>query len=252
MSNSKLVNYTKLSPHCNKPRNHKIDTITIHHMAGDLSVETCGDVFRGTRGVSANYGIDSKGRVGLYVNECDRSWCSSSPSNDNRAITIEVANDKIGGNWHVSDKALSKLIDLCVDICKRNNIKKLNYTGDTKGNLTMHCWFKATNCPGPYLKSKFPYIASEVNKRLSKTTATKKPTATKPIKGIAFKSYKVKITADVLNIRKGAGTNYSKTGTIKKGEVYTIVAESNGKGAKKWGKLKSGAGWVSLDYAKKT
>ena len=208
-------------------------------------------MFRGTRGVSANYGIDSKGRVGLYVNECDRSWCSSSPSNDNRAITIEVANDKIGGNWHVSDKALSKLIDLCVDICKRNNIKKLNYTGDTKGNLTMHCWFKATNCPGPYLKSKFPYIANEVNKRLGTTTVVKKPTATKPVKGTAFKSYKVKITADVLNIRKGAGTNYSKTGTIKKGEVYTIVAESNGKGAKKWGKLKSGAGWISLDYVKK-
>lgn len=178
MSNSKLVNYTKISPHRNSPRNHKIDTITIHHMAGNLTVEQCGNVFQ-TREASSNYGIDTNGRVGMYVEEKDRSWCSSSPSNDNRAITIEVANDipSDAGKWHVSDKALAKLIDLCVDICKRNGIKKLNYTGDTSGNLTMHKWFAPTGCPGPYLESKFPYIAAEVNKRLgakAKETATTK------------------------------------------------------------------------------
>lgn len=168
MSNSSLVNYKKLSPNCNKPRNHAIDTITIHHMAGNLSVETCGNIFaRSSRKASSNYGIDSKGRVGLYVDEANRSWCSGNRANDHRAVTIEVANDQIGGNWHVSDKALAKLIDLCVDICKRNGIKKLNYTGDKTGNLTMHCWFQATSCPGPYLKSKFPYIAEQVNNRLN-------------------------------------------------------------------------------------
>ena len=88
MSNSKLVNYTRLSPNCNKPRNHKIDKITIHHMAGNLTVEQCGAVFAPTsRQASSNYGIGSDGRVGLYVDEANRSWCSSNAANDHRAIT---------------------------------------------------------------------------------------------------------------------------------------------------------------------
>lgn len=172
MSNSKLVAYTKISPNKNPRKNStynptgKITKITIHHMAGNLSVESCGNVFQ-TREASANYGIDSNGRVGMYVEEKDRSWASSSRENDYKAVTIEVAND--GGadtDWHVSDKALAKLIDLCVDICQRNGIDRLTYTGDSKGNLTRHNMFAATTCPGPYLQGKFPYIAEEVNKRL--------------------------------------------------------------------------------------
>lgn len=167
MSNSKLVNYTCRSPNCNKPRNHAIDKITLHHMAGNLTVEQCGAVFAsGSRQASSNYGIGTDGRVGLYVDEANRSWCSSSDANDHRAVTIEVANDEIGGNWHVSDTALAKLIDLCVDICRRNGIAKLNYTGDAAGNLTMHKWFAATSCPGPYLEGKFSYIAQQVNGKL--------------------------------------------------------------------------------------
>lgn len=147
--NSSLVDYIKLSPNYN-PRNNKINKITVHHCAGDLSVEEIGNVFASPyREASANYGIDSTGRVGLYVDEKNRSWCSSNASNDHQAITIEVANDEIGGNWHVSDKALNKLIDLCVDICKRNGIKKLNYTGDANGSLTRHNMFAATVCPRP-------------------------------------------------------------------------------------------------------
>ena len=168
MSNSPLVNYTAISPNSSNPRNNKIKKITIHHMAGNLSVETCGRVFNGkNRQASSNYGIGSDGRVGMYVEEKNRAWTSSSPSNDNQATTIEVAND--GGantNWHVSDKALAKLIDLCVDICKRNGIASLNY------NLTRHNMFANTTCPGPYLQSKFPYIASEVNKRLNGSSAS--------------------------------------------------------------------------------
>lgn len=167
MSNSKLVNYTRLSPNCNKPRKGKISKITIHHMAGNLSVETCGRVFSGKRKASSNYGIGSDGRVGMYVEEKNRAWTSSNAANDNVAVTIEVAND--GGaktNWHVSDTALRKLIDLCVDICRRNGIQRLNYTGNKNGNLTRHNMFAATTCPGPYLQSKFPYIAEEVNKIL--------------------------------------------------------------------------------------
>ena len=168
MSNSKLVDYTKISPNSTNPRDHKIDTITIHHTAGVVSVETLGNIFaKESRQASCNYGIGSDGRIALIVDEANRSWCSSSRTNDHRAITIEVSNSEKGGNWPVSDKVLAKLIDLCVDICQRNGIEKLNFTGDTNGNLTMHKWFAATSCPGPYLESKFPYIAEEVNKRLA-------------------------------------------------------------------------------------
>ena len=172
MANSPLVNYTKISKNSN-PRKSKIQKITIHHMAGNLSVETCGSVFQNKK-ASANYGIGSDGRVGMYVEEHNRAWTSSNADNDHQAITIEVANDTIGGNWHVSDKALSKLIELCVDVCKRNGIKQLNFTGDKSGNLTMHKWFSATDCPGAYLESKFPYIASKVNKKLTRTETTEK------------------------------------------------------------------------------
>lgn len=169
MSNSKFVDYTKISPNSTNPREAKIKKITIHHMAGNLSVEACGDEFypKERRG-SSNYGIDSHGRVGLYVSEENRAWTSSNRNNDNQAVTIEVANDVIGGNWHVSDNALHKLIELCTDICLRNDIEKLNFTGDSTGNLTMHKWFANTSCPGPYLESKFPYIAEQVNKNLDK------------------------------------------------------------------------------------
>jgi len=236
MSNSKLVNYTKISPNSTNPRNHKIDKITIHHMAGNLSVETCGNVFAPkSRKASSNYGVGSDGRVGLYVDEANRAWTSSNAGNDNRAVTIEVANDGGAPDWHVSDKALEKTIELCVDICKRNGIPRLNFTGDKSGNLTMHKWFANTNCPGPYLESKFPYIAEEVNKRLGAEPVRPEESA-----------YLVKITASLLNVRKGPGTNYRIATVVKKDEVYTIVSESNG-----WGKLKSGAGWIKLSYTKR-
>lgn len=172
MSNSSLVSYTRLSPNCTKMSNKVNKKITIHHMAGNLSVETCGSVFCGSRQASANYGIGSDGRIGLYVNECDRSWASCSKANDSQAVTIEVANNSGAPNWTVSDKAYASLINLCEDICRRNGIKSLNFTGDATGNLTMHSYFAATACPGPYLKARFKNIATEVNNRL-KGAATK-------------------------------------------------------------------------------
>lgn len=172
MSNSALVDYTRLSPNRSHPRNHTIDKITIHHMAGDLSVETCGNLFANpNREASANYGIGSDGRVGLYVDEGDRAWASASPSNDNRAVNIEVANCATGGDWPVSSAAYNKLIDLCVDICQRNGIKTLNYTGGADGNLTEHRMFVATACPGPYLHERMPQIAAAVNARLGAAEA---------------------------------------------------------------------------------
>ena len=230
MSNSSLISYTKISPNRTSPRKKPIRKITIHHMAGNLTVEQCGAVFAPTsRKASSNYGIGTDGRIGMYVEEKDRAWTSSSPDNDNQAVTIEVANNTLGPNWTVSDKAMTSLIDLCVDICKRNGIQRLNFTGDKTGNLTMHCYFKSTLCPGPYLKSKFPYIASEVNKRLG-AEATPEP-------------FIVQITASSLNVRRGPGTNYAVAQTVSKGQVFTIVQQQG-----VWGKLKSGAGWISLKY----
>ena len=163
-----MVNYTKISPNSTNPRNNSISKITIHHTAGVLSVENIGNIFASSeRDASSNYGIGFDGRIGMYVEEKNRAWTSSNGENDHQAITIEVSNSVAGGEWPVSDVVLQKLIDLCVDICKRNNIPELNYTGDKRGNLTRHNMFAATACPGPYLQSKFPYIAQEVNKRLA-------------------------------------------------------------------------------------
>ena len=203
-------------------------------MAGNLSIEQCGNVFANPkRQASSNYGIDSQGRVGLYVDEANRSWCSSSATYDRKSITIEVANNSGAPYWTVSKKAMDKLIELCADICKRNNIKKLNYTGDLNGNLIMHCWLTSTLCPGPYLKSKFDYIAEEVNKRI----------------GAQFKPYLIKVTVDALNIRKGPSVDYEIVTTIKDKGIYTIVSQNG-----EWGLLKAYQngrnGWINLYYTK--
>ena len=167
MSNSSLVTQTLLSPNCSSPRNKAISKITIHHTAGFATVDQYLRSFaREERQASANYVVKDS-EVGLCVEECDRAWTSSSPANDNMAVTIEVGND--GGpetDWHVSDESLETTIALCIDICRRNGIEALNFTGDASGNLTMHRYFSATNCPGPYLGSKFPYIADRVNAAL--------------------------------------------------------------------------------------
>ena len=167
--------------------------ITIHHMAGNLSLKKLGDVFV-SRESSANYGIDSNGRIGLYVNECDRAWTSGSWDNDSQAVTIEVANNKLDPEWTISDKAMKALIKLCVDICQRNNIKELVFTGDKNGTLTYHYMFANTACPGPYIKSKTTYICECVNALLKgqdvqvsspiKTTKTNEELAVEVIRGL--------------------------------------------------------------------
>lgn len=179
MSNSSLVSYTKLSPNHSGRRTHKIDNIAIHCMAGNLSVEACGNVFaQRSRKASSNYGIGSDGRIALYVDEANRSWCTSSSAVDNRSITIEVANSVAAHPWPVTDKAYNALIDLLVDICKRNGIKKLlwqankNLYGQVdKQNMVAHRWFAAKACPGDYLYNRFGDIANKVNARLVKGTA---------------------------------------------------------------------------------
>lgn len=144
MSNSSLVNYIRISPSRTSPRYNTIKNIVIHHMTGNLSIETCGDVFApSSRQASSNYGIGSDGRIGMYVEEKDRTWTTGNQI-DHSSVTIEVADDKIGGGWHSSDKAMKALVNLCADICKRNGIKSLNYTGNKSGNLLIHKWYQAT------------------------------------------------------------------------------------------------------------
>ena len=165
--NSPLTQYVYLTANAAFPREKPIDTITIHHMAGTLELENLGAEFaKADRRASANYGIDVNGRIGLFVEEANRAWTSSNVENDSRAVTIEVANDEVGGMWHVSDASYRALIDLCVDICRRNGIEELNFTGDTSGNLTIHKMFSETECPGLYLQSKLLDIANEVNAQL--------------------------------------------------------------------------------------
>ena len=167
MSNSSLISYSQISPNRNSPRTEPISKITIHHMAGNLTLQSFGAmVVKTSRQMSANYAIDSQGNIGLFCPESDRSWCSSSPWNDHRAVTIEVANDGGEPDWHVSDAAIASLINLCVDICKRNGMTKLEYTGTKDGSLTTHRMFAATLCPGPYLLSKIPDIAQQVTAQL--------------------------------------------------------------------------------------
>lgn len=182
MSNSSLVSYTKISPNKTSPRNHKIDTITIHCYVGQVSVENGGDWFaKPSTAASCNYLIGTDGRVALIVDENDRSWCSSSSSNDNRAITIECASDKTHP-YAINDKVYESLINLCADICKRNDIASLKWQNDKsligqvdKQNMTVHRWFKNKACPGEYIFSRLGQIADEVNAKLGAVSINKEP-----------------------------------------------------------------------------
>ena len=176
MSNSNLAKYIHVVGNYSGRQGNGVSRIIIHHMAGNLSLEALGRIME-SRQSSATYGIDVNGNIGRYVDEAYRPWTSSSWEADKCAVTIEVANNSGAPDWTVSDASMNALIELCADICKRNGIPRLNYTGDKSGNLHMHKWYAATACPGPYLGSKFHYIAAEVNKRLngSATTAPSNP-----------------------------------------------------------------------------
>lgn len=174
MSNSPLVDYTRISPNKNSPRNHKIDTITIHCVVGQCTVETLGNIFAPTsRQASSNYGVGTDGKIGMYVEEKDRSWCSSNAANDNRAVTIEVASDT-KHPYAVNDRAFAALLGLVTDICKRNGIKKLVWSTKKADrvnhkngcNMTVHRDYANKSCPGDYLYNRHGEIAAEVNRRL--------------------------------------------------------------------------------------
>lgn len=313
-TNSKLVSYTKLSPNHSGQRTHSIDRITPHCVVGQLSCESiCGCFTSPSRQASCNYGIGKDGRISLCVEEKNRSWCSSSNANDQRAVTIECASD-MSEPYAMNSAVYNSLVKLCVDICKRNGKKKLLWLGSKDKTLnytpksdemilTVHRWFANKSCPGNWLYSRLGELATKVTTELSGSTssddkkpvpqmyrvrkswsdaksqigaykvldnAKKKvdanagykvfdasgsivyPAAAKPTQTPAANTlYKVQIGIANLNIRKGPGTNYDKIGQFTGKGIFTIVQESKGEGATLWGKLKSGAGWISLDFAKK-
>ena len=163
MAISKLTNIiVSASPkNYTKGRNTKISEICIHHMGGKLTAEQCGKIWQNpNRHGSSHYGIGYKGEIGSYVDENNTAWCNSNWQSNCRSVSIETANDKTGGNWHVSDASLYSLIKLVADIAKRNKLGTL-----VRGkNLTWHSMYASTNCPGPYLKSKINFIIDEANK----------------------------------------------------------------------------------------
>ena len=308
-TNSSLVSYTKLSPNHSGQRTHGIDRITPHCVVGQCSVETLGNIFLPTsRQASSNYGIGVDGRVGMYVEEKNRSWCSSSAANDQRAVTIECASDS-AEPYAFKNIVYRTLIKLCVDICKRNGKTKLLWLGDKtktlnytpKSNemvLTVHRWFANKSCPGNWMYSRMGDLAEKVTAALGDTATTPKQlyrvrktwSDSKSQKG-AYKilanakacadknpgysvfdtdgnavytsetgsvgvpgdaTFKVRVSVSDLNIRSGPGTNYAATGRFTGVGVFTITAVQSGQGSSSgWGKLKSGAGWIALDYAKR-
>lgn len=192
MSNSSLVEYVCLSQNKTSPRNHVIDTITIHCTAGQVTVESLGHIFLPTsRKASSNYGIDKNGHVGLYCDEADRSWCSSNRDNDMRAVTIEVSSDN-KDPYRVNDVAFNKLIELVTDICKRNNIAKLVWSNNKNDrinhlngcNMTVHRDYANKACPGDYLYNKMGEIAYLVNNKLQGDKQVCKIESTMTIKEI--------------------------------------------------------------------
>ena len=166
MGYSKLTNSVVLANSSNysQGRNgESICKITPHHMSGVLSGEQCAYIFQDAgRNASANYCIGVDGDIVCSVEEENRAWTSSSGWNDRKAITIEVSNCEIGGDWAISDASWNSLVNLCVDICQRYGFR-LDYTGDQYGSLTRHNMYANTDCPGPYLQSRFSELANTVN-----------------------------------------------------------------------------------------
>lgn len=228
MSNSSLVSYTKLSPNHSGQRNHAVDRITPHCVVGQCSVETLGEIFApSSRQASCQYGIGVDGRVGMYVEEKNRSWCSSSSSNDQRAITIECASDATAP-YAFNDTVYNKLIDLCVDICKRygktkllwfgDKDKTLNYTpASNEMMLTVHRWFANKSCPGDWMYARMGDLATKVTAKLGGAATN---STVKTLYRVQTGAFSSKVNADALLKRvKAAGFD---TYIVKMDNLYKI------------------------------
>ena len=256
MSNSSLIDCTIKSPNHSGARTHKIDRISPHCVVGQLSAESIGGCFTSSsRQASCNYGIGKDGRVVLVVDEANRSWCTSSNANDQRAVTIECASDSTAP-YAFNNAVYNKLIDLCTDICKRNGKKKLLWFADKNTALnynpkademvlTVHRWFANKSCPGDWMYERMGDLANKVNAKLGSGTVTT-PTPTAPTtatnKNYPAVPFTVKVIVSDLNIRKTP--NGAVTGKCIGKGTFTIDQVQNG-----WGHLKSNAGWIYLENA---
>ena len=237
MSNSSLAKYTKLSPNNSGKRTHSIDRITPHCVVGQLSVETLGNLFaKSSYKASCNYAIGADGRVALIVDEGERSWCSSSNANDQRAVTIECASDKTAP-YAFSNTVYNKLILLCVDICRRNGKTKLLWISDKTRALsyvpksdemllTVHRWFANKSCPGDWLMQRMGELAAKVTAELGKNeTAVKSET-----KDLTPQYYRVRKSWADIDSQVGAYLvlDNAKAEADKRGSAYAVY-DSDGK-----------------------
>ena len=242
MSNSKLVSVTKLSPCHSGLRTHTIDRITPHCVVGQLSAESICNCFTSpSREASCNYGIGTDGRVALVVEEKNRSWCSSSNANDQRAITIECASG-LEEPYAMNRKVYKSLVNLCVDICKRNNKKKLLWFNSKSKSLsykpksdemvlTVHRWFDNKSCPGNWLYGRLGKLAKTVTKKLQKKEKFK-------LQGNAG-LYKY-------GFKDPIGNASAKLKTLKKGKTVQVI-EDDSTG---WVKVKAllTTGWIATSH----
>ena len=245
MSNSPLVCYTNLSPNHSGQRTHSIDRITPHCVVGQLSAESiCGCFTSSARQASCNYGIGSDGRISMSVEEKNRSWCSSSRENDQRAVTIECASDKTAP-YAFNDAVYASLINLCVDICKRNGKNKLLWFGDKNKTLnyapksdemvlTVHRWFANKSCPGDWLYNRLGNLAAEVTKRLTggstSTGGTSTPSDGKTLYRVQTGAFSKKSNADALSAKlKAAGFDnfITQVGGLYKVQVGAFSKKEN-------------------------
>lgn len=237
MSNSPLVSYTKLSPNHSGQRTHAVDRITPHCVVGQCSVETLGNIFAPTsRQASCQYGIGVDGRVGMYVEEKNRSWCSSSNANDQRAVTIECASDATHP-YAFNDTVYAKLIELCTDICKRYGKTKLLWFGDKTKTLnyepasnemvlTVHRWFANKSCPGDWMYARMGDLASKVTAKLGGSAGgTEKPADNQVLYRVQTGAFSNKANADAM-LQKVKAAGFDTYVTTKSG---TAVSASSAK-----------------------
>lgn len=257
-TNSSLVNYTKLSPNHSGTRTHSIDRITVHCFVGQVTVERIGEVFAPVkRQASCNYGIAKDGKVALICEEKNRSWCTSSNANDQRAITIECASESYSP-YKFNDVVYNKLIDLCTDICKRNGKKKLLWISNkTKALayspksdemlLTVHMWFANKSCPGPWMLEREGDLASKVTARLAGTTndnstpkTDNRSSDTSATISYPKAPFNVKVLISDLNLRTAPSMSGAVIGHAPKGAG--VITKRTGD----WGYLQSKGAWIYL------
>lgn len=233
---------TKVCPNSN-PRTEPITKITIHHMAAVTTAKACAASFYNPhRQGSANYCVDGK-EIICCIPEERRAWTSGSKWNDQRAITIEVANSTGKPKWEISDAAYRNLIRLCIDICKRYHITP-TFNNTKNASFTFHYMFQSTECPGPWIKSHTKQIIEDVKAGLKGEAIPDTEPEPAPVPKPETKNL-IKVTVPALNIRSGPGTKYPVVGCITDHGIYTIIEKKSG-----WGKLKSGKGWIYLKYTK--